>query len=371
MRFSIAGLKDSWIRGVVIAIAFFSLTYILFRLTNFDERFIRPALSSIYELYLFLPQFLANGLFSLVQADAHLSELQFIFKDPHYFHVEYSQYIEQWSSFFLYKRWSLLLLVLIWFVRSTLKRKVIYTGLFLIFHIISVTGGLFLLGFIGPAIIDESTSFFLSPTLLGNFVLFSFLLIWLLGHRNFIRSMVSGLGIRFELSDRWFYELVILLFFFFILRDFFIPYFTFSPYVSFLLEIVQFVVSQKDFSSYIDRDHLFGPFGAMAVSKHCLGFLTFYLYAAMIYLTRPRNNHKWTRYYVSGGLLILFAFNLLRLILVFLIAQGENGYARASLHHEIYNVVIYIVVFIMWIIWFEFILSKRNLKKPLADQNGE
>ena len=46
----------------------------------------------------------------------------------------------------------------------------------------------------------------------------------------------------------------------------------------------------------------------------------------------------------------------------FVVAQGENGFERASRHHEIYNVGIYLVIFFMWVFWVE-LMRRKELPK--------
>jgi exosortase/archaeosortase family protein len=260
----------------------------------------------------------------------------------------------------MHKRWSLVVLASIWLVIVPVKRKVWFTVLFVLVHLLSVVTGLYLMGVAGPKLVDEDTSFFLSPTLAGNLFLFVLLLNWVFFNKQEIRTTIQKTGIRVNMTNRRINEILISLFFLLLLRDYLIPFPEYKPYVRLILEITQWISSLFGFDGYIVGDQLIGSDGALALAKHCLGFMTMYVFASMVYLTRPGHMTATAWWVITGGTILIFISNIARLVLVFIVAQGENGYERASMHHEIYNVGIYIFIFMMWVAWFELLRRKKS-----------
>ena len=138
-----------------------------------------------------------------------------------------------------------------------------------------------------------------------------------------------------------------------------IPFFSFQVYVRILLSITGFISSLLNHDGYITGDQLIGQNGALALSKHCLGIMTMFVFGSLVYLTRTRNKIA-NCVFILSGMIFLFVLNIIRLIAVFLIAQGKDGFHTATLHHKIYNIIIYLSILILWIVWFELFVIKRN-----------
>jgi exosortase/archaeosortase family protein len=348
------------VRIIVVIAASALLVYVVLRLTIFDTDPLASFSQPIYRTYLLFPEWIANTLFKALDAGVYIRDHQMIFDSKEAYHLAYSKFTENLPRYMLYKRWSVLILAVIWINFSSIKRKLIFTTIFIGTHVISVVGLLFLLGFIGPRVIDEHTTFHLTPTLIGNLVMFVFLMVWVFLNKVEIRNAVQKLGIDIEISDKRIHEVLFLLFFFLILGKVLIPFLAFKPYVIFLLEVTRGISSFIGHDGYILGDQLIGADGALALAKHCLGLKTMYLFAALVYLTRPKETTSFTWLYMLSGLVLIFISNIIRLVLVFVVAQGENGFQRASMHHEIYNIGIYVVIFGMWVLWVELLRRKAK-----------
>ncbi len=81
--------------------------------------------------------------------------------------------------------------------------------------------------------------------------------------------------------------------------------------------------------------------------------MSFYLFGSFVFLTRENLPTRVTVLYITAGLIFLSILNIVRLVAIYIIVQGVNGTERAALHHEIYNVVIYIFIFALWVLWYE------------------
>lgn len=353
-------LPNKSVRILVVIAGSAVLVYTVLRLIIFDTDPLTSLFQPIYHTYLLFPEWIANMLYKAVDAGVYIRNHQMIFDTMESYHLAYAEFTESLPRYMLYKRWSILILAVIWINFSPIKRKLIFTIAFTGTHVISVVGGLFLLGVIGPRVIDEHTTFHLTPTLFGNLVMFVFLMIWVFFNKTEIRNTVQKLGIDIDISDRRIHEVIILLFFFLILGKVLIPFLAFKPYVIFLLEITRGISFLLGHDGYIAGDQLIGADGALALAKHCLGLMTMYLFAALIYLTRPKEPTSFTWLYMLVGLVLIFISNIIRLVLVFVVAQGENGFQRASMHHEIYNIGIYVVIFGMWVLWVELLRRKAK-----------
>lgn len=353
-------LKKRANRSVVIVILALVLIYILLRLTVFPTDPVLPLLDSIYKAYLIIPEWIANQLFRAANATVTIVNHELIYERESAFFSGYEKFIINWPKYLLYKRWCILIGVLIWLNTYSVKRKLIATLSFVAVHVVAVVGGLYLMGVVYPEIFQDQISVHLSPTLAGNLILYCFVAVWTILSAEELRSGISRLGIKYQPSNRQIREMVILLFFFFVLREFMIPYFQYKPYVTFLLSITEHISSWFGHSGYIEGDGLIGKYGTLGLSKHCLGFMAFYLFASFIFLTRDNLPNRLTSLYILGGLVILSILNIIRLVAIFIIVQGINGTERASLHHEIYNVAIYMAIFALWILWYERFVRRAN-----------
>jgi exosortase/archaeosortase family protein len=346
------------------------LFYFLLRLFVLETDPLIPLLNSIYRTYLLLPEWIANAFFNLLDAGVSIENHILMYENTGPYQESYATFIDNWPKYLMHKRWSLLLLVVIWSIITSVRRKIRFTALFIMVHIVSVVAGLYLIGVTGPKIVDENTSFFLSPTLAGNLLMFILLLLWAFKNKQEISTTFQKLGIKIEISDRKIHEILLLLFFFFILRDYLIPFLAFKPYVNFFLEVTRGISSLFGHNGNILGVHLIGANGALALAKHCLGFMTMYVFVSVVYFTRPNNMVRITWLFIAGGSILIFLSNIARLVLVFVIAQGENGYHRASMHHEVYNIGVYIFIFLMWVVWFEKIRKKNSKIDNYEKQNN-
>ena len=356
-------LKNRTVRYTVFISVSLVVLYILLRLTLFSTDPVLPLLDVIYKAYLLLPEWIAMQLFEISDSAVTIKNHQLIFSDQVAYHISYERFITNWPEFFLYRRWSALIIVLIIFIRIPLRKKLISGLCFVLTHLLAVTSGLFFMGVVYPKIYVDASSVFLSPTLAGNIILYLFLAIWILTNKTEIRSSAKALKINLNPSNQKILEIIVFLFFFLVLREFLIPFFKYRPYVNLLLLITESISSLFGYSGYIEGDQLTGDFGTLGLAKHCLGFMSMYLFASLVFLTREALSKKVTLIFIISGLLVISILNIIRLTAVFIVVQGENGTERASLHHEIYNVVIYIFIFAMWIIWYEAFIKKAKKKK--------
>jgi hypothetical protein len=51
---------------------------------------------------------------------------------------------------------------------------------------------------------------------------------------------------------------------------------------------------------------------------------------------------------------------MIRLVLLFILVQGEDGLEVANYHHDIYNIIVYAIIFVLWVVWFEVFVGKEK-----------
>lgn len=348
-----ATLTNKTFRAYFITISSLGLLYVILRLFIFDQDPIFYLFRSLSKYYLYVPERIANAIFTKYADGIFFLDHKLIFTSNTDYFSHYKGFITNWQNLLLYKNWSLLALSLIWITFISIKQKIRYTLFFLFAHLFAVIAGLMFFGFLGPYFFSKRPESAFPPTLIGNMLIYCFIAFYIIQNRKDVIKSIKRLPVKVNLNARVLNEAMILLFAFFLLRSFIIPYFNFTPYVIFLLKTTATIAAPFGYSGYIIGDQLIGLNGALALSKHCLGFMTMFVFFAMVFITRPNLQRKKTNIFLFFGLTVLFGLNLLRLLLVFIVAQGENGFYRASLHHEIYNIAIYIVIFILWIVWFE------------------
>jgi len=262
--------------------------YLVLRLLFFSTDPFLPLLEVAYEPYLNLAENLAGQLFKMHNADVIIKDHEFIFGNAATYELARSNFFEKWQEFLLYRNWSVLLLFLIWANVSTIRKKIVFSIFFVIAHFFSVVSGLYLLGITGPELFEYKPHYFLSPTLIGTFFMFVLLVAWFKISKDEILNTIQKLKIKIVISDRKINEIFVLLFVFLLLRSFIIDFFDFPHYVNFLLETTRRVSLLWHHEGHIYGDQLVGENGALALSKHCLAFMTMFVFASIVYVTRQK-----------------------------------------------------------------------------------
>jgi exosortase/archaeosortase family protein len=86
-----------------------------------------------------------------------------------------------------------------------------------------------------------------------------------------------------------------------------------------------------------------------------------FVFASFVYLTGDKIKAKWK--FIIGGLIFLHVVNIIRLTALFMYVQNNSDLQMAMDHHQIYNIVFYSIIFVLWIIWIEKFVLKKETKK--------
>lgn len=103
--------------------------------------------------------------------------------------------------------------------------------------------------------------------------------------------------------------------------------------------------------------------GGVAVGNYCLGIQLFWFFGALIVLSKG----VWWRkmWYIPTGIVILFVFNVFRMLgLCYAVYYYPE---KIDFNHDyIFNMIMYVIVFLMHWLWGKF-FSKTHVKKSYND----
>ena len=198
--------------------------------------------------------------------------------------------------------------------------------------------------------------------LMGILAMYGLFTYWMKHSKTEIESSFSKIGFDFKLTSKKINEILVVLLMLLLLIYFIYPFFEFNLYVDFYVHSTKYFANILGFKTEISGVNLTGNNGGiLSVYKPCLGIKAMYIFAAMIYLTRNNNKICWM--YILSGIIILHLLNIFRLTLLFIYVQYHNNVDMIMEHHDLYNIVVYLFIFILWIIWFERYTTLRKNKK--------
>jgi exosortase/archaeosortase family protein len=252
---------------------------------------------------------------------------------------------------YLLKKWTLLLLFLFWVTPTSVIDKVIFTG---ILAGVNFSGSLVNIGLTAHllSLVPEPTSIpFIgrTPYLIG---MLSLLVIWIWRKRREI--LHSALAKKFNLTflEKKLPAIFIVIFLWALLGNLFLGLFKYTAWINLLFNITAWILNILNYPASVEsKIFLVGAQGSIFMAKPCLGFNTMLLFAAVVYLTGRNSLQKWL--FILGGLVLINVANIARFVLLFIHIQKHGGYVLEMDIHAIYNYVIYVFVFVLWIIWFE------------------
>lgn len=310
-------------------------------------RFFNPEFISILlDPYYSIAESLANNIIKLLVDGIDIQNHKIIF-----------------TAYPKYFRWSAILLLSFWFANSSLKKKVKYTFLLLFTHFFAVVSGLVIIAGIRPIFENSVFLSHLHPNIIGDIAMFTLFTVWVKHSISDIELALEEIGFNFKLTEKKINEILVVFFLYLLLTHFIIPYLNFSYYVDLLLKAIKSVVFVFGYLAEINEISISGPNGGtLIVDNSCLGFHTMFIFAAMVYLTRRDYKTSWK--YISFGIIIFHLVNILRLSLIFIFAQSHNDNKQLKEHHDVLSIVVYLLILILWIIWFErFNRNRKDMGK--------
>jgi len=254
------------------------------------------------------------------------------------------------DSGYLLKKWTLILLVVFWITPAKVSLKLVYTGLVVFFNPIGsvlYTGlSAHLMAFISN--IESARLIGRTPyELLMLFIFVSW--IWR-NRKNLMHSRIVK-KFRLEFFMEKLPQLFIVMFIYVLFSNILLGAFQYRIWINFLFTITAWILNNLGFPALIESQLLVGESGSIYLAKPCLGFNTMLLFASIVYVTGENSRSKWL--FILGGIILLNLVNIVRFVLLFIHIQKHGEYVLEIDVHELYNYIIYGIVFILWIIWFE------------------
>jgi exosortase/archaeosortase family protein len=266
--------------------------------------------------------------------------------------------IEGFTTQIMYKKVTIFYILTLWLTRATSWKKICFTAVYLVLNFLSasfyiVTAAFSVAGYINNA------SIILATHGIVFFCMNTAFLVWYLINKKFWSDNSSNISSITKLLERKLLDIIIILYGYSIVT-FSLGYFKFRLYISFLLKSSQGILGLLGYDAIVKPYLLIGNNGSISVYRTCLGFMTMFLFAALVYLTDNDLKRGWR--YIIFGVLILNLLNILRIVLLFIHIQKHGDYILTTDVHDLYNYIFYFIVFVLWVIWFERLMDQKTLK---------
>lgn len=254
------------------------------------------------------------------------------------------------STQIMYKKVTVFCILILWLTRASIQKRVAFTTIYLVLGFLSASAYNIALAI---EITDVSQS---SPIMSVVFTLVficmnTTVLIWYLINRKAWIENRSGSSRIGTLLEKKLPDIIKVVYVYAIIL-FSLGFFDFDLLISFILGSSQKIAGLLGHDAYIEMNNLIGNNGSVSLARSCLGILTMFLFAAVVYLSGNEKRRGWG--FIFIGLIVLIFANIVRIVLVFLHLQKYGDYMLTMDVHDLYNYATYVLVFILWVIWFEF-----------------
>jgi exosortase/archaeosortase family protein len=259
-----------------------------------------------------------------------------------------------------FKKWIILFIILVWITKTNWMEKVLFTAILLITHFL-VNSIYLASGAILASQENKDFTLLTIPLTFGILCLYTIIYIWYRKYKGMLIPRISKLKINTRLFQNNF-RFAIVGYTFILLYYFLYDIFDYQLWINFLFTTSKQILGVLGYSATVEPFYLIGDNGSIFMLKSCLGYQTLLLFALFIILTGNTSNKiRWI--YLISGLLLLNLANILRFVFLFIYIQKHGAYELAMDVHDMYNYIIYGIVFILWIIWFEKFADREKRKK--------
>ena len=305
--------------------------------------------------YLLLIEKLSNFLLKLTGSDITIHNNMIVIYDEQLYGIDRG---------ILIIKWAFLLLLIIWLTPTSIRRKILISGVVIITNVLFGIIDILIMAHFIVSGNDQESSQKIARTF-GILIMISLYFIWIRQNKYQIFKKVEKFNLNTEMVGNKLNELAIVLFVFAIAANFIYGYLNFSLWTNQLILYIQKMLSALGYEAFIHINNLIGDYGTVNINKGCLGYDTMLKFAVIVYLTGLNNLRRWS--FIIIGFVILNILNFLRLLLLFIHLQKHGDYELAVSFHNISKYVVYGIVFILWIIWFEFFTDIRPIIRRKTD----
>lgn len=354
MRLSeISNIKH--LRIALIIFVILILVYAFLRYFVLDADPLMPLVDSFFSYWLGLAELVTSQVIGFFR-------LEFLIEN----HVFYKgdEILYEINPQFLMRKWIAVLLLFIWVFPVGAKDKIIGTFIFLISHFLTIVTGMIILGTRASLPhVDGESAYWVARTP-GVMVMTTFFVIWLLRYKTTIYNFLEKFKVDTVFIDKKLPDLFVIIYLSAFMSNYLLGWYDYLPWIDFLFTSSQKLLALLGYEAHVHLHFLIGDNGSIYMEKGCLGVGTMMLFAAMVYLTSEGNISRWI--YILFGLVILNFVNILRFVFLFIHLQKNQGYALTLEVHDLYNLILYGVVFGLWVIWFEFFTFRKMESKKIS-----
>jgi exosortase/archaeosortase family protein len=251
---------------------------------------------------------------------------------------------------FLSKKWFVVTLLIIWITPSDVRSRILYSLISIPLNYILNIFQLFIVFFF----YDGSKSI-VDLKLIGYTIVWlgyiSFVIFWLKKNKELIFSILSKYNYNIDFIKKKSGLAIVLLFIAVFINNFLVGYLDFKYWIIAIFNTSKYILSLMGYDAIVDDVYLIGENGTIYMAKFCLGIQTTIIFTLFILLTGQ--NLKKQIFYVLFGIIVINVVNILRFVLLFIHLQKHGEYKLTMDLHDIFNIVVYSVVFVLWIIWLE------------------
>lgn len=272
------------------------------------------------------------------------------------------------NNYLLLKR-TLVLMALCWITPTKVVFRLSFTGLILLCNMVgSVINLVVAVQFI-EHFTDVDTIRYIGR-LPFELMLLALLIFWVLHHREDLFGSKFANRYHLDFLDKNFRKIMIAFAVYIVFTNILLGFFRYTIWINFLFSISAWILNILNYPAWVESHLLVGDHYSIHMARGCLGFNTMLLFTLIVYITGENSRTMWL--FILTGLILLNLSNITRFVLLFIHLQNHGQYVLSIDIHDLYNYVIYGIVFLLWIIWFEkYSYIKRDRKKVSADgQDG-
>jgi exosortase/archaeosortase family protein len=342
--------KYIWISIIALAVI-----YLVLKLFFFSSDPLILFLSWINNGYLLLAENLSDRLLHFFGSDIIIKNHQVLLN---------SVVAEGFKIEIRLKKWMLLFLFLIIVTRTSSKKRILYSLVLIAAHFLIIVGYT-AFGAIISCGTDPDFSYLSIPVTIGLLILVSILFLFFRDQKEAVFKTLERFKINTDLFKNGFIVYLVVCFLI-ILTNFLFIFFDYLPWINFLFSSAQKILALLGYEAVVKPFELVGPKCSIAMLKACLGFQTMLLFAVLVLLTGHESRYRWI--YVIAGIIFLNIVNILRFVFLFIHLYKHGDYMLTMELHDMFNLVTYTIVFILWIIWFEKFAdaTKKSKDKDIA-----
>lgn len=331
-------LKLNHKKGIIIGAAI--LTFLSLVLYFFRETALFHSITKPFDTYLQLVLLLISGIHNLFGGHVRIDGFMVYVEQlpPLPFEIKY-----------LMKKWLILLILFFWISPTTTQKKFIASVLFILYHFAVISlkiSNIILLYKINFSLLDaESISQSIS-------ILLFFMVIpyWIHKNPKILAKIAVFTNTRHIYILKKFKTLIYIIYGFIIVQ-LILGIFQFEPWIKIIFTATQHVLHWFGYDSTVEPFYLLGEKGNIYMAKGCLGIKTTYIFTSFVFLTGEK--FKPIILYSVIGIIIVNIANVFRFVFLFIHLQNHGQYLWNMEVHDLFNVLLYSLIFLMWIIWLE------------------